>query len=230
MAEEGSECLGAKVCFSAVIQSDAVLELFGDQQMIRDMQKVFFADGPNALGHSYAHLMRGPGGGNDFQDIIALLRNEPWSKRAVLTLCGQANGKVPCLNVIQFLVRDRAVQVVYFARGQDIFRKFYADGLCVASMARTVADGLNLAPGKVTGFIGSSHIYHADLPAIRKVLKRGRNFLTGKTPTANSGPRGSARSTSATAQRSARSVPSRPPVPLRTRSKVSRLKPRKGSA
>ena len=113
--------------------------------------------------------MRGPGGRNDLKDVIALLRAEPWSKRAVLTLCGEGDGKVPCVNTVQFLLRD-TLRTIYFARGQDAFRKFYADALCLADMAATVAAGLGAATGSISGFIGSCHVYHADRPAIDRLL------------------------------------------------------------
>lgn len=186
LGDEGYEVLGVGVEFPAMGESDPVIEQFGDRQMIADIKNVFFMQGPNSLGHSYAGLMHGPGGRHDLQDVIALLRGKPLSKRAVVTLCGNADGKVPCVNVIQFLVRDGALQTMYYARGQDAFRKFYADGLCLATMSRTVANGLGLAAGRVTGFIGSSHVYEYDLPAIRRMLAEGRNYLR---PCGEGGPR-----------------------------------------
>jgi hypothetical protein len=171
MGDEGYECLGVEVSFPADTSDDEILGRFADPQMVANMQKVFFAEGPNTLGHSYARLIRGPAGRNDLEDVISLLHEEAWSKRATVTLCGDGSGKVPCLNVIQFLVRAGAVQTFYFARGQDAFRKFYADGLCVAAMARKVAHSLQLHAGTVTGFIGSCHIYHCDLPDIRRTLE-----------------------------------------------------------
>jgi len=177
MAEEGREILGTEVSFRAREDNDAVLERFGDRQTIRNMEEVFFGSNPTVFGHSYAGLMRGPGGRNDLLDIIDLLKKEPWSKRATLTLCAEANGKVPCVNVVQFLVRENAVQAFYFARGQDIFRKFYADGHCIGSLTQKVAEGLGIQAELVTGFIGSSHIYHSDMAAINRVLDDGAEYL-----------------------------------------------------
>ena len=120
--------------------------------------------------------MRGPGGRHDLADVISLLRAEPASKRAVVTLCGRGDEKVPCINVLQFLVRAGAVRTIYFARGQDAFKKFYADALCLAKMARRVAEGLSLPAGTVSGLIGSSHVYREDRPAIDEFLARGNRF------------------------------------------------------
>ena len=95
----------------------------------------------------------------------------------MVTLCGPGNGKVPCVNVVQFLHRKGLLQTIYFARGQDAYRKFYADGLCVAKMARKVASALALPAGTVEGFIGSSHVYQRDREAIDRFLLQGRSFL-----------------------------------------------------
>jgi hypothetical protein len=174
---ESLELMEVQVAFPARAEADELIRQFGDSEMIADMEKVFFADRANALGHCYANLMRGPGGRHDLEDIISLLLAEPASKRAVVTLCGLGDGKVPCVNVIQFLVRAGALRTIYFARGQDAFKKFYADALCLAKMAHRVAERLALPADTVSGFIGSSHVYHQDRPAIDDFLARGNRFL-----------------------------------------------------
>jgi thymidylate synthase len=180
--DEGLELLEVQVGFPAVSDEDSLVQQFGDARMLAEMEKVFFSDNANSLGHSYSKLMRGPGGRNDLQDIVSLLRQEPASKRAVLTLCGAGNGKVPCINVIEFLVRQAELRVIYFARGQDAFKKFYADAFCIGKMACRVAGELSVSPGKVTGFIGSSHIYHADRAAIEDFLDRASQSLHNREP------------------------------------------------
>jgi thymidylate synthase len=171
------ELLGARVSFPAADQTDAVVAQYGNSRLMAEMEKVFFSEAPNTLGHSYARLMTGPSGRRDLQDVIDLLRVRPSSKRAVVTLCGSGDGKVPCVNVVQFLHRKGLLQTIYFARGQDAFRKFYADGLCLAKMARHVANALSLPSGRLEGFIGSSHVYHRDREAIDRFLVEGRSFL-----------------------------------------------------
>lgn len=177
MGEEGLELLGVSVAFAASSNTDDLLDRFADRQMIAEMKKVFFGESSNTLGHSYARMIRGPDGRHDLQDIISLLRGEPLTKRALLTLCGQPGAKVPCINAVQFLIRDQAVQIMYFARGQDAFRKFYADALCLAAMAETVAAGLALRLGVVQGFIGSIHIYYQDMLAIQETLASANRYL-----------------------------------------------------
>lgn len=179
---ESIELLGVQVGFPTEVEGDEVIWQWGDSRMIAEMNDVFFTDGTNGLGHNYAKLMRGPDGRHDFEDVISLLRTEPASKRAVVTLCGAGGGKVPCVNIIQFLIRAGALQTIYFARGQDAFKKFYADALCLVKIARRVADELGLPAGTVSGFIGSSHVYREDQPAIDDFLARGNRFLLNRKP------------------------------------------------
>ncbi len=177
MADEGLELTGVTVGFPAAAGDDPLLEQFGDAQMVTEMKKVFFLPGPNALGHNYAGLIHGPGGRADLADVVSLLREEPWTKRAAICLCGAPDGKVPCINTVQFLVRNAQVRTYYFARSQDAFGKFYADGLCLGLMAQKVAGGLGLHAGTVSGFIASSHVYHQDMPAICRMLAGARQAL-----------------------------------------------------
>jgi len=171
------ELLGVQVAFPARTEGDELIRQFGDTRLMAEMEKVFFVEGSNALGHSYANLMQGPGGRHDLEDVIALLRAEPASKRAVLILRGRGDGKVPCVNVIQFLLRAGALRTIYFARGQDAFKKFYADALCIAKMARRVAAALGQPAGTVSGFLGSSHVYQTDCATIDDFLARANRFL-----------------------------------------------------
>jgi hypothetical protein len=175
---EGYEVLGAGVVFPGRNGQDLLIERFGDPRMIAEMRKVFFDSSANALGHSYAGLMRGPEGRGDLQDIIALLTGEPLSKRAVLTFGGEPGGKVPCVNLVQFLVRGGRVQTIYFARGQDAYKKFYADGLCLMALAEKVGQGLDRPVGLVRGYIGSSHVYREDLPRVEQMLQAGWQALS----------------------------------------------------
>ena len=177
MGLEGLELLGRAVSFQLAPQPDRLLEQFGDPQMMGEMQKVFFSEGANSLGHSYARLTIGPGGRNDLQDVIQLLQKEPATKRALVNFASQPNGKIPCVTAVQFLIRQDSLNLMYFARGQDAFRKFYADALCLVTMARKVATALALPMGVARGFIGSAHIYDRDLPEIRQTLKAVRRWL-----------------------------------------------------
>ena len=149
---------------------DPLLARFASPHSAEEMRKVFFSNEPNAFGHSYADKLRGPQGRADLSDVIELLDQEPRSKRAVVTFVGDGDGRVPCINAVHFLLRGDGLTATYLARGQDMFRKFHADALCIYEMAQRVARGLNCRVREVCGFISSAHVYVRDLQEIERVL------------------------------------------------------------
>jgi thymidylate synthase len=88
------------------------------------------------------------------------------------TLVGPGDGTVPCINAIHFLRRQEGLTATYFSRGQDIFRKYYADGVCLYEMARRVASQLETPLLFVSGVISSAHVYLKDFVEIQEVLDR----------------------------------------------------------
>ena len=181
-----SQCVGddtresLHVCASfeqADYDADPILLRFASRDHIEQMRKVFFTTERNEFGHSYRDRIRGPRGRSDLSDVIELLDREPLSKRAAIVLVGEGDGRVPCINVVHFLRREQALVTTYFARGQDIFRKFYADAVCIYEMARHVADAIGVPIDRVTGVISSAHVYVADLAAAGKVLAEADAIL-----------------------------------------------------
>jgi hypothetical protein len=150
--------------------SDPFLVRFASHENVEEMRKVFFTTEPNDFGHSYRDRIRGPRGRCDLSDVSELLVREPLSKRAAIVLVGEGDGRVPCINAVHFLRREEGLVATYFARGQDVFRKFYADAVCIFEMARRVADAIGVPVGRVVGVISSAHVNLADLAAVGDVL------------------------------------------------------------
>jgi thymidylate synthase len=171
VGDETRELLHLAVSFeSGDFENDPLLVRFGSPDYVGEMRKVFFSNEPNQFGHSYCDWFRGPEGRSDLGDVIELLHHSPWSKRAVVALVGPGDGTVPCINAIQFLRRQEGLVATYFSRGQDIFRKFYADGVCLYEIADRVASRLEIPLLSVSGFIGSAHVYLKDSAEIRELL------------------------------------------------------------
>jgi thymidylate synthase len=171
VGQETREVLHLWVAFrQGDFQADPLLVRFASSRQVEEMRKVFFSSEPNLFGHSYSDCLRGPLGRADLGDVIELLGKDPASKRALVALVGHGDGRVPCINAIHFLRRADGLTATYFARGQDIFRKFYADGACLFELAGRVACKLAVPLAGVFGLIGSAHLYLADLAEIRGVL------------------------------------------------------------
>jgi len=174
VGDEILELLSVSVSFGPVTDQDSILSEFADDNNIQEMRKVFFTSEQNAFGHNYKENIVGPLGRNDFQDIVELLRENPACKRALISIIGNKKGKVPCINVVHFLLREEGLVIVYFARGQDIFNKFYADAISISDMAQIVAKQLGVNVFRISGLISSAHIYLNDLPKIKDILARAK--------------------------------------------------------
>lgn len=171
VGDETRELLNVCTAFHAAdFASDPILQRFGSVSLIDEMRKVFFSTKPNQLGHSYADKLYGPRGRQDLSDVIELLSREPWSKRGVVSLQGAGDGRVPCINTIHFLRREGGLVANYFARGQDVFRKYYADGICLYELALRVSDGIGIPLLLVSGFLSSAHTYLKDCNQIETLL------------------------------------------------------------
>ena len=171
VGDEVRELLHVCASFSeGDFDADPLLARFALRENVEQMRKVFFSAEPNKFGHSYQDRIRGPMGRSVLTDVIELLKSEPLTKRATVMLVGEGNGKVPCINAVQFLRRGEGLVTTYFARGQDVFRKFYADGICMFEMARRVASAIGVPVAQVTGIVTSAHIYLYDLAAVEAVL------------------------------------------------------------
>lgn len=180
VGQEARELRNVCVAFEQDGCQDEHLFSLADHQTVEEMRKVFFSCQPNRFGHSYAAKLRGPCGRKDLSDVTELLAQEPATKRAAVTLVGDGDGKVPCINVVHFLRRDEGLYVSYFARGQDVFRKFYADSSCLHEMGRRVAEPLGIPVKGVSGLISSAHIYLTDLGEVETLLAKAKAKPKGK--------------------------------------------------
>lgn len=139
---------------------------------VQEMRKVFFTDEENIFGHSYYKIGLGPFGNNGTEDIISLLKEKKYSKRAALSYPQYAPGKIPCINLIHFMIKKKGLVVNYFSRGQDIYRKFACDAVCIAEMAEEVAFELGVDLYAITASISSAHIYDYDFEKVDLVVKQ----------------------------------------------------------
>lgn len=172
--DEIREVMAVTTHFTTGSEDLSLLARHGLDGTVPEMRKVFFSSEPNRFGHSYRPFWRGPCGKDDLSDVIALLREQPSTKRALLAFVDPVGKRVPCLNLIHFLVRDERLEVAYFARGQDIYLKFCADALCVFKFGAQVAEGIGVPLGSFAGTISSAHVYRKDFARVEAILGGGR--------------------------------------------------------
>ena len=141
------------------------------QEDFEEMKKVFFSNEKNIFGHSYGSSLLTPFNEitNPVDAMVTILKDNPNTRKAVLTFIPYGDKKVPCITSIQFLVRNNKLNIFYTSRSQDIFRKFPLDAMCIVSIAEEVAKQLNIELGFVNANIISAHIYLKDIEKAKKL-------------------------------------------------------------
>lgn len=149
-----------------------------------EMHKVFFSNEDNAFGHNYAEAVRTPLSEvkNPVEAVSLLLKENESTRKAVFTFVPYAEKKIPCISTVQFLLRNKKLNIVYNSRGQDIFRKFPCDAMCIAEYGMRIAKQNDYELGTIYANIASAHVYDANIEEARQCIAENqvRNvILTG---------------------------------------------------
>lgn len=81
----------------------------------------------------------------------------------------------PCINILDFKVRDNTVILNAFFRSQDICKKMYADALCLTIILNNMAKKLEIENTELNLYIMSAHIYEKDLKKGEQVINERIN-------------------------------------------------------
>ncbi len=101
---------------------------------------------------------------NQLGPLLAELRKDPGSRRAVMTIYdGQRHQadllNVPCTLSLQFFVRNRRVELVASMRSNDLWWGTPYDAFQFTALQELVAHDLDLEMGPYTHVAGSGHLY-----------------------------------------------------------------------
>lgn len=118
---------------------------------------------------AYGPRLREKAGGDQIEQIIAMLRRKPDSRRAVIQIFDSADNlhtdqslQPPCTCTLQFLVRDGALQLIAYMRSNDVMRGMTHDVFCFTMLQELVARSLDRPLGTYTHMVGSLHVYDRD--------------------------------------------------------------------
>lgn len=141
-------------------------------------------DGKTLRGSAYgARLFRSPPGGGqpDFGRVLDLIREDPATKRAVMTmfrpeeLAIPGNLDVACVLAFQLFLRDGRLHAVCYMRANDADQGLLSDVFSFTLLQEFAARQLGVPVGTYTHYAGSMHIADRDLPRIRQVLAETRD-------------------------------------------------------
>jgi thymidylate synthase len=99
--------------------------------------------------------------------IYTLLKKEPETRRAVATIWEPRDlthdGDRPCTLSMQFMIRDRALEMHVTMRSQDVWLGLAYDGFMFTQVQHTLAERLGVESGRYVHHVGSLHIYETDV-------------------------------------------------------------------
>lgn len=108
---------------------------------------------------------------NQVNRVVNLLRREPNSRRAVISLwdseCDMSSEHPPCACVIQFMLRHGRLDTFVFFRSNDSWMAVLPDMIAMTKLTSLVAEKLKVSVGKYVHFSASYHLYEPDIiPAL----------------------------------------------------------------
>jgi thymidylate synthase (methanogen type) len=110
---------------------------------------------------------------NDY--VIPLLRNDPNSRRAVISLFNPStdsdivNKNVPSLMFIHFKIKNNELTCTCFIRSNDFFIGWPGNIFQIYLLQKYVADKLNIKTGALSTMSCSAHIFHEHFEHVNKI-------------------------------------------------------------
>jgi thymidylate synthase len=109
------------------------------------------------------------------EEVIERLKENPFSKRAVLTLWSPEDCKdkyALSWTFSQLFIRDNKLIITSYFRSCDIYNALPWNILGIANLQKYIADRLEVEPGEFNVHMGSSHIYKVHIDNIKDYLNK----------------------------------------------------------
>jgi thymidylate synthase len=156
---------------------DELIARLGDPQWLAWMHENFFVqkDVPE-LGEakSYAvRLFNYAGTGRDqIAWVVDRLRADPECRSATITTFQPLTDTsyVPCVSMLDFWLRDGALELVVYAHSLDFGKKAYGNLVELARLQHHVAGELGVATGALVVHAKSAHVYEPEWSAMASII------------------------------------------------------------
>lgn len=109
--------------------------------------------------------------------IIPLLKKDPHTRRAIITLYSPEedsipeNKNTPGLIYMHFRIKNEQLNTTCHIRSNDIFFGWPANIYQIYSLAKLVAEKLNIKIGKITTISNSAHVFKEDFLNAEEIIK-----------------------------------------------------------
>jgi thymidylate synthase len=113
---------------------------------------------------------------NQWGRIIELLREDPDTRQAVITIHQPSDlmiqsKDIPCTCSLQFFIRDKKLELIVHMRSNDIIWGTCYDVFSFTMFQEIMANELGLELGSYTHFVGSMHLYDHHINLAKDILE-----------------------------------------------------------
>ena len=155
---------------------DETIARLGDREWLAWMHENFFVHKDVAeLGNAKSYAVRlfdYAGAGHDqIAWVVRRLREDPESRSATITTFQPLTDTsyVPCVSMLDFWLRDGAVELVVYAHSLDFGKKAYGNLVELARLQQHVAAELGAATGALVVHAKSAHVYEPEWSAMAAI-------------------------------------------------------------
>jgi thymidylate synthase len=122
---------------------------------------------------SYARrLFNYEGSGRDqLEWVVQRLRDDPECRDAAITTFQPHTDTtyIPCVSLLDFWLRDGALELVVYAHGLDFGKKAYGNLVELAALQARVAAELGAGSGRLVLHVKTAHVYEPELELMREL-------------------------------------------------------------
>lgn len=155
----------------AAVESLQLLSGTGDVELLRRASPNYtdvLVDPAAAAYGAYGPRLR-----EQLVELVDLLRNDPTTRRAVLSIWSlddlTHNGDRPCTLTLQLLIRDDRLELIVNMRSQDVWLGVPYDAFMFTQLQWSLARDLGVGVGRYVHHVGSLHVYERNLEAVGRL-------------------------------------------------------------
>lgn len=126
---------------------------------------------------------------NQIRNVISILKSKPTSRRATIQLFDASDltkhdyKDIPCTCTLQFLIRDKKLNMYSSMRSNDAFLGLPHDIFCFTMIQEIMARTLNVSLGTYKHSVASLHLYKDKKEKSRQYIDEGyQSLLTAEMP------------------------------------------------
>jgi thymidylate synthase len=143
------------------------------------------ADAKGEIVSNYGYLVlfdKAYGGLSAFDHVVAELRRDSFSRRAVIhysrpDLALKNPLDIPCTVSAQVMIRHGRINMTVFQRSCDILKGISYDVVWHAWLIKKLAEELGVLPGSLHHLLGSLHLYESDVILAESIVRAGKRAI-----------------------------------------------------